>query len=254
MRLLSAALTAVVVVLAALLPAAAKDWKTLRIGIEGAHPPFNYFDALGELRGFDVDIARVICAKLKAECTFIVRDWPEIIDGLTTGAYDAIVSSLAITEERRKRIAFSKRYYRTTSVFVLAKASPVTLFSRSALDHRIVGAQEGTIHQSYLEETYWSTIIRPYPTEEEAFLDLAAGRIDAIFVDKLAATYWLAKHDDGRCCKIAGAELTISQGIGVGLRQEDEDLKQKIDEAIDAMRADGIYRTINAKYFPFSID
>ncbi|MCW2309504.1 transporter substrate-binding domain-containing protein [Rhodobium gokarnense] len=252
MRLLSAALAAIVV-LAASLPATAKDWKTLRIGIEGAHPPFNYFDALGELRGFDVDVARVICAKLKAECTFVVRDWPDIIDGLTAGAFDTIISSLAITEERRKRIAFSKRYYRTASVFVLAKASAITVFSRTALDHRIIGAQEGTIHRSFLEETYWSTTVRPYPTEEEAFLDLAAGRIDAVFVDKLAATYWLAKHDDGRCCKIAGPEMTISQGIGVGLRKEDEDLKKKIDGAIDAMRADGIYEIINAKYFPFSI-
>ena len=253
MRLLSVALATVFVLLAALLPAAAKDWKTLRIGIEGAHPPFNYFDAFGDLRGFDIDIARVICAKLKAECIFVVRDWPEIIDGLTSGAYDAIVSSLAITEERRERIAFSKPYYRTTSVFVLPKASPITRFARAALGNRVVGAQAGSIHQAYLEETYWGTTVRPYPTEEEAFLDLAAGRVDAILVDKLVAAHWLAKHDDGHCCRIDGPEMTISEGIGVGLRKGDADLKKKIDAAIDAMRADGTYQTINAKYFPFPI-
>lgn len=231
----------------------AKDWTKVRIGTEGAYPPFNFFDSNNELQGFDVDIARAVCEKMKVECEYVAQDWDGIIPALQAGKYDAIVASMSITDERKKVIDFSDKYYNTPSAFVAAKGSGITDISAAGLAGKTIGAQSSTIQSAYLEENYKGVNIKMYPTQDEVNLDLAAGRLDALLVDKLVALEWMEKTDDGKCCEFVGEDVPIGGGVGIGIRKEDQDLKAMLNKAIAEILADGTYEKINAKYFPFSI-
>ncbi|MBS7543013.1 ABC transporter substrate-binding protein [Ancylobacter oerskovii] len=246
-----------VMVAAAMSGASAKEWKTVRIGTEGAYPPFNYVEN-NELKGFDIDIGKALCAKMKVECTFVAQDWDGIIPALQAGKYDAIVASMSITEERKQQIAFSKKYYKTPATFAVRKDSPLTDTSPAALKGKVLGAQGSTIHSNYLEDVYAKAgaEVKLYGKQDEANLDLANGRLDAVLADKVVLLEWL-NSKDGACCKFTGAEYTdpkyFGEGVGVGIRKDDPELVAMFNKAIDEILADGTYKTINAKYFPFSV-
>lgn len=233
--------------------AAAKDWTTVRIGTEGAYAPFNFIDANKELQGFDVDIARALCEKMKVECTFVAQDWDGIIPALLAGKYDAIFASMSATDERRQVIDFSDKYYDVPSAFFAPKDSGITDTSPEALAGKVLGAQSSTIQANELEEKYKDSEIKLYPSQEEVNLDLVAGRIDALLVDKLVGMDWTAKTEDGKCCQQFGPDIPSASPVAAGLRKEDQDLKAMINKAIAEILADGTYEKINAKYFPFSI-
>lgn len=153
MSLFTRLAAAAVFVVAATAGASAKEWKTVRIGTEGAYPPFNYVEN-NELKGFDIDIGKALCEKMKVTCTFVAQDWDGIIPALLAGKYDAIVASMSITEERKKQIDFSKKYYNTPASFVAAKDTKITDTSPAALKGKVLGAQGSTIHSNYLEDLY----------------------------------------------------------------------------------------------------
>lgn len=232
--------------------AGAKEWTKVRIGTEGAYPPFNELTSGGELVGFDIDIAKALCEKMKVECEFVTQDWDGIIPALLAGKYDAIIASMSATEERRQTIDFSDKYYSTPSAF-LARKDGVTDVSPAGLAGKAVGAQSSTIQANHLEENYKDSEIKLYGTQDEVFLDLASGRLDALLVDKIVGTEWLEKKEDGKCCQLAGEDIKIGEGVAVGLRKEDQDLKEMFNKALAEIRADGTYETINKKYFPFDI-
>lgn len=233
--------------------AAAKDWTTVRIGTEGAYAPFNFIDANKELQGFDVDIARAVCEKMKVECTFVAQDWDGIIPALLAGKYDVIFASMSATDERRQTIDFSDKYYDVPSAFFAAKDSGITDTSPEGLKDKAIGAQSSTIQANELEEKYKDSEIKLYPSQEEVNLDLVAGRIDALLVDKLVGMDWTAKTEDGKCCQQVGPDIPSASPVAAGLRKEDQDLKAMVNKAIAEILADGTYEKINAKYFPFSI-
>jgi polar amino acid transport system substrate-binding protein len=252
MRIFKSIAVGLAIAAAAATAAEAKEWKTVRIGTEGAYPPFNSIDSNGELQGFDIDIAKAVCEKMKVECTVVAQDWDGIIPALTAGKYDAIFASMSITDERKQVIDFSRPYYNTPSSFVTPKDTSLADTKPETLAGKAVGAQSATIQANYLEENYPDSDIKLYPSQDEVNLDLASGRIDALLVDKLVAGDWL-KTDEGACCKLFGEPLQIGGGVGAGVRKEDTDLRDMISKAIEEIKADGTYDKINAKYFPFSI-
>ena len=229
----------------------------LVIGTEGSYPPFNFTDASGNLQGFDIDIAKALCVKLQANCRFVAQDWEGLIPALLSKKIDAIVASMSITEERMKVVAFTQRYYRTPARFVAPKSSHITDTSPEGLAGKSLGAQSSTIHAKYLEEHYQESTIKLYGSHDTAMLDLAAGRIDAVLVQSTAVYDWLNKTPEGACCEFVGEPLSdpayFGLGAGIAVRKEDEALREQLNQAIDAIRADGTYQQINAKYFPFSI-
>ena len=226
--------------------------EAVRIGTEGAYAPFNFIDSAGELQGFDVDIAKAVCEKMKVECTYVAQDWDGIIPALTAGKYDAIFASMSITDERKQVIDFSRPYYNTPSAFVTATGSGLAGNSPADLAGKTLGAQSSTIQANYLEEHYGDADHKLYPSQDEVNLDLISGRIDALLVDKLVAIDWL-ETDDGQCCELIGEDIQIGGGVGAGVRQEDTELRDRISAAIEEIKADGTYDAINAKYFDFSI-
>ncbi|MGH6645091.1 MAG: ABC transporter substrate-binding protein [Bradyrhizobium sp.] len=255
MRLVKIIAIAAVAVAAAVGTASAKDWKTIRIGTEGAYPPFNGLDASGQLIGFDVDIGKALCAQMKVECTFVAQDWDGIIPALLAGKYDAIVASMSITEERKKKVAFTVPYYSTPGNFIAPKDTKLTDLSPAGLKGKTIGTQSSTTASVYLEEKYKDSDIKLYPTQDEANADLANGRLDTILADKFVLYEWLEKTDAGKCCKFIGGDIkdVNPEGTGIAVRKEDNELREAMNKAIKDIVADGTYKKINEKYFPFDI-
>jgi len=238
--------------------AQAKDWTEIRIGSEGAYPPFNSIDASGELVGFDIDIGKALCEQMQAKCSFVAQDWDGIIPGLLSGKYDVILASMSITEERKQQVAFSDPYYKAAMTWVgrADDAAPAD-FSPETLGGRILGAQSSTQMAAYLQAVYPDADLRLYRTQDEASMDLANGRIDLMVGDLLPMLDWVEGSEDGKCCRLVGAPITdhryAGEGTGMALRKEDGELRRKINEALEAIVADGTYQAINDKYFSINI-
>jgi polar amino acid transport system substrate-binding protein len=240
--------------LLACLAGAAQEARTIRIATEGAFPPFNYIEE-NEPRGFEVDLGRALCAAAKATCVFAIHEWDGMIKGLERGEYDAVMASLAITEKRLQRIAFSKPYYRIPAAFVGRKDATFAGVGPAALAGKVVGTIADSQHARFLEERYPDIELKTYGKLDDANLDLAAERLDLVLGDKLAMTRFIEGQEGARCCRLVGDApfdpAFYSAGVGIGLRKTDPELKALFDRALDAIVADGTYDRIRAKYFPF---
>ena len=236
--------------------ASAHAGEKLRIGVEGAYPPFSWKEPDGTLKGFDIDVAWALCEKMARECELVEQDWDGIIPALLAKKYDAIVASMSITEERKKKVNFSRKYYNTPAKFVAPK-NPGFDDTPAGLKGKSVGVQRGTIHQCYMEKLYPDAELKLYATQEEVFLDLAAGRIDAQISDSIQALEGFLNTDAGKDFAFLGGDQydreCHGEGAGIAVRKDDEDLLGAFNAAILAIRADGTYAEINAKYFDFDI-
>jgi lysine/arginine/ornithine transport system substrate-binding protein len=229
--------------------------ETLRIGTEGAYPPFEFRDESGVLKGFDVDIGDALCAEMKVKCVWQPQDFDGLIPALKSGKIDLIISSLSVTPDRSKVVDFTKPYYLSPSQFVALKSSGITE-DPATLKNKLVGVQSGTIHQSYVEQKLPDVTNKVYNTIQEAELDLEAGRIDAMLADKLVTYDWLAKAGTAKGFEYAGKVLVdplVTGQIAIGVRKGDIALRQRLDTAIDQLLSDPAYDRIAGAYFPFSI-
>ncbi|MFD2643975.1 ABC transporter substrate-binding protein [Pseudomonas japonica] len=224
----------------------------LRMGIEAAYPPFNSKDASGQVVGFDKDIGDALCAKMKVECEVVTSDWDGIIPALNAKKFDFIVSSLSITDERKQAVDFTKRYYSNKLQFIAPKNVDFKT-DKDALKGKVIGTQRATLSATWLEDTYGSDIeVKLYDTQENAYLDLTSGRVDALLADKYVNYDWL-KSDAGKNYEFKGEPVVESDEIGIAVRKGDKQLVDKLNTALDEIIADGTYKKINDKYFPFSI-
>ena len=255
MRLLALALAAAICVGTGTVDA--KDWKKVRIGTEGAYPPFNEMTPGGKLAGFDVDIGYALCAEMKVECEFVQQDWDGIIPALNARKFDAIIASMSITEERKQSVNFTQKYYHTPARFVEKKGANIPI-SAEGLKGKRVGVQRATIHDNYITDNYGSSVeIVRYGTQDEANLDMVAGRVDLLLADSVVLLESLLKTPDGQNFEFVGPELRdpkwFGEGVGVALRKSDDDLREKFNKAIDAIRSNGKYDEIAHKYFDFDV-
>ncbi len=255
--------------------AQAKDWKKIVIATEGAFPPYNMTMPDGKLAGFEIDMAKDLCARMKLECTVVAQDWDGIIPGLNAGKFDAIIAGMSITPKRMEVISFSTPYTASPTTFEVPKSMadlPLTgerinLSDKeaaaaaiaklgAALKGKIIGAQVSTIQADFLK-TYLSPFaeIRTYPTNEEQDLDLQAGRIDMAFASSSYLVSTLAKPGGDRV-KMSGPFITggsMGAGSGVGLRKTDPELKDMFDAAIKASIADGTISKLSLQWFKLDI-
>jgi len=234
----------------------------VRIGTEGAYPPFNSLDSNGKLVGFDVDIAKALCDAAGFDCEFVVQDWDGIIPGLLAKKYDAIIASMSITAERKKKVDFTGKYYNTPAKFVKAKGKSLNIpddlmGAAKALDGMSVAVQRATTHENFLRDNFPGLTIKVYATQDEANLDLVNGRVDLGHADSVALMDGFLSTKDGGGFEFVGPDYNIPQwhgdGAGIAVRKGEGKLKMALDKAIDTIRANGTYAKINAKYFDFDV-
>ncbi len=227
----------------------------LRVGVEGAYAPFSMKEADGSLTGFDIDMALALCAKLERECVLVEQEWDGMIPALMAQKYDAIVASMSITEDRKKKVSFSAKYYDTPSRFIAKEGASFDLTLEGTKGVKI-GVLRGTTLQCYVEKHFPDADIKLYNTQEDVFADLTAGRLDLQLNNTLGALDGFLNTPQGEGFAFYGDDLDdvacLGEGVGIAVRKDDP-LAGELSAAIQAIRADGTYKTINDKYFPVDI-
>jgi polar amino acid transport system substrate-binding protein len=238
--------------------AAGANAEPLKVGFSPeAYPPFYVADAAGNWGGWEVEIVNAICAEAKFECELVPIPWDGLIQALTTKKIDAIMNSMSITDERKKTIDFSDKYYNTPTAVIGAKGSTFDA-TPEGLKGKIIGVQVSTVHANYAKKHFTEAAeIKEYQTQDEANQDLAAGRIDATQADSIALDAFLLSDQGKACCDLKGYVAedleVLGPGVGAGLRKEDTAIKDRINAAIKAIRDNGKYAEITKKYFTFDI-
>jgi octopine/nopaline transport system substrate-binding protein len=247
---------------------------SIRIGTEGAYPPWNAKDESGKLIGFEVELANFLCIYMEHDCTIVEQDWDGMIPGLIMRKYDAIMAGMSITGERMKTINFSQGYADEVASLAVMKGSNLEGMSTpvgislskpnsdakkalktitAALDGKTVCTQTGTIHQNFLESGDVGAVkIRTYKTQDEVNLDLTAGRCDVALAAAVAFTDYAEKS--GKAVVLVGPTFSggaFGNGVGVGLRKDDTQLEKDFNKAINIARKNGKISELAIKWFGF---
>ena len=213
---------------------------TVRMGTEGAYPPYNFINDEGEVDGFERELGDELCRRAELECVWVTNEWDTIIPNLLEDNYDTILAGMSITDERDELIDFTQPYTAPTPSVYMALAG--------ADDDAAVGtvaAQVATIHADYLSES-GATFVE-YELAEELVEAVLSGEVDAALVDREFAHDSIAEHGDR--LTIVGPDVTLDSGIGVGVRETDGELKDKLDGAISSMKEDGTLNDLIQKWF-----
>ena len=255
-----------------------KTWTKVRVATEGAFAPWNFTKPDGTLDGFEIDLYKDLCKRMKVECTIEAQSFDGIIPALNAGKFDAIMAGMSATAKREEVMAFTQPYGTTGQTFAVLKSSPLAsmplnakIFSlatneagaaaaveelKPVLKGKTIGVQGSSIAANFLDKYLKGTAeIREYKTTEQHDLDLTAGRIDAI----MASTAYLS----GAAAKVGNEEMTLvgprfqggmlGRGSSVGLRKSDPELKAMFDKAITEAKADGTIEKLSMKYFGFDV-
>lgn len=234
------------------------DEKPLKIGIEAAYPPFASKAPDGSIVGFDYDIGNALCAEMKVKCTWVEQEFDGLIPALKVRKIDAILSSMSITEDRKKSVDFTDRYYSTQARLVMKEGTTVS-DSLAELKGKKIGVQRGTIHDSFAKKVFEpkGAEIKSYSSQNEIYLDIKAGRLDGTVADATLLQDGFLKTDSGKGYAFAGPAFTdpayFGDGIGIAVRKGDKANVERINAAIAAIRANGEYKKIQDKYFDFDV-
>ena len=246
----------------------------IKIGTEGAYPPWNSKDASGALIGFEVELAQELCKIMGHECTIVEQDWDGMIPALKGRKFDAIMAGMSITDDRKKVISFSQGYADEVASFAVMKGSSLEGMKtpaginltkpnssakkalktiKVALDGKTVCTQVGTIHQNFLKSGDVGTVkVRVYKTQDEVNLDLTSGRCDVALAAAVAFTDYAEKS--AKAVTLVGPTFSggaFGNGVGVGIRKDDTKLIKEFNKAIDKARKNGDISRIATKWFGF---
>ncbi|MFM0244671.1 ABC transporter substrate-binding protein [Paraburkholderia sediminicola] len=236
----------------------AKDWSTIRFGVDASYPPFESKGADGKLTGFDIDLGNQICARLKAKCVWVENDFDGMIPALKAKKFDGVLSSMSMTPQRAEQVAFSDKLFNTPTRLIAKKGSTL-LPTPESLAGKTIGVEQGTIQETYAK-TYWEpkgARIVPYQNQDQVYTDLLSGRLDGALQDAVQADIGFLNTPRGAGFQFAGQDIVdakiLGNGAGIGMRKDDVDLKEKIDKAIADIIKDGTYKAIEKKYFVFDV-
>lgn len=257
--------------------AAEGRWTSVTIAIEGAFHPWNFMKADGALDGFEVDLARDLCVRMKVECSFVIQSFDGIIPALTSKKFDAIMSGMQITAKREETIAFSQPYGNTGQTFATTKSGQVVLPDsghvlslatdeagviakietiKPLLQGKTVGVQSASTGEAFVDKHFQGVVtVKQYQTSEMHDLDLKSGRIDLVFTS-VGYLRTVAGKPGNEDIVLTGPYFQggmLGRGVGVDLRKSDTNLKAMFDTALAAAKSDGTLKRLSQKWFAFDI-
>ncbi|MFS8037209.1 transporter substrate-binding domain-containing protein [Xanthobacter sp. AM11] len=235
-------------------PDAARLPRELRFVTTDDYPPFNFLNANGVLSGFNVDLARAICAELAVTCVIQTAAFNGLAEAVDQGRADAIIAGLAATPATRATLEFSERYLGTPARFAgrqqetLASATPESVAAKK------VAVVSRTAHEAYLRSFFNEAAIRPYSDLKAAQEALTSGAVDLLFADGIALALWLNGTESAGCCRFIGGPFTESrffgEGFQVAVREGNDTLRHAIDFALQRIWEKGVYTDIYLRWFP----
>jgi polar amino acid transport system substrate-binding protein len=228
--------------------------RQLRFVTEDDYPPFNFALADGQLVGFNVDLARAVCEELELSCTIQRRRWDLLIPALEDNSADAIAASLAMSPESRARVDFTNPYYVTPGRFVMRVDSVLRLATPEALEGQLIAVVAGSRHEAYLQSFFPKSQLASFDTAEAARLALKGGRVNALFGDAIALSFWLNGAEAAGCCAFRGGPYLdtrfFGEGVGFAVKKGATPLRRALDYALARLSRRGVYAELYFKYFP----
>jgi|TARA_B110000261_G_scaffold22285_1_gene23329 polar amino acid transport system substrate-binding protein len=210
---------------------------TVRMGTEGAYPPYNFINDAGEVDGFERELGDELCVRAALTCEWVVNDWDSIIPNLVSGNYDTIIAGMSITAERDEVIDFTQNYTQPDASAYMALSADVNLSGA------VIAAQTNTIQASFVAAS-GATLVE-FSTPEETVAAVKNGEADAVLADK---SYLVPVADADNSLVLLAQQELIGGGVGMGVRESDNDLRDKFDAAIASMKADGSLNALIAKW------
>ncbi|ODT15280.1 MAG: amino acid ABC transporter [Mesorhizobium sp. SCN 65-12] len=221
-------------------------------------PPFNFLDGEGRLSGFDVDLARAICAELDIadKCQIQALPWAELDGALQRGEGEAIIAGIAVTADSREKYAFSRSYLQFPARLIMPKRTALTEPVLGKLRGKRVGVLAGSAHEKMLHDYFATVEVVPFDKPEDLYGNLKAGKIDAAFGDGMRFAFWLGGSDAGGCCRFAGgpylAPEYLGSGMAIATKVDNPALAAAFDYALQEISMKGIFAEFYLRYFPVS--
>ena len=209
----------------------------VRLGTEGAYPPWNFINDSGEVDGFERELGDEVCTRAELTCEWVTNDWDSIIPNLVSGNYDVIIAGMSITDERDEVIDFTQNYTPPDPSAYIATSMDLDL------EGAVVAAQTGTIQAAFIAEKGWTLV--EFATPEESIAAVRSGEADAVLADKSFLAPVAAEESD---LMLLEREEAIGGGVGLGVRESDTELKATLDEAIQSMKDDGSLNELITKW------
>lgn len=213
--------------------------QTVRMGTEGAYPPYNFINDKGEVDGFERELGDELCKRAALTCEWVTNEWDSIIPNLVSGNYDTIIAGMSITDERDKVIDFTQNYIPP------AASAYVGLKADADVKGGVVAAQTATIQAGHVAES--GATLLEYPTPDETIAAVRNGEADAVFADKDYLVPIVAESNGE--LTFVGEDIQLGGGVGMGLRESDAEMKGKFDAAIQSMKDDGTLNALIKKWF-----
>ncbi|RMX08366.1 ABC transporter substrate-binding protein [Corticibacter populi] len=227
----------------------------LRVAVDPTYEPFVYKNSNGQLVGFNIDFSNAVCEALARKCVFVEQVWDSMIPGLQSRKYDVIISDMSITEERKKVVDFTDRYYKTPGTIVVKKS--LDYKDHDSLKGLTLGVLKGSTHERYAEGELAPKGVKvvAYEAQDQVYLDINAGRLDGTVADKVEVTGGFLGKPEGADFHAVGPDLLepkyFGEGMGIALRKGQPELKEQLNATIKKLREDGQYAEIAKKYFDF---
>jgi polar amino acid transport system substrate-binding protein len=228
--------------------------RQIRFLTEDDFPPFNFLVSDGQLAGFNIDLARAICAELDLSCTVQRRSWELLVPALDDNSGDAVIAAMAINEDTRKQADFTAPYFLTPGRFVMLKDTTLSAATPEAIEDRKVAVVAGSRHEAFLKTFYPGAELVAFATPAEARNALKTGKVAAHFGDAISLSFWLNGAEAANCCAFKDGPFTdpryFGEGVGIAVKKGNEPLRRALDYALARLDRRGALGELYLKYFP----